>query len=75
MLYHTAKALLVSGNGFAIKYPTSTGNPCMSILTIASPVLEVLFERLGKPEISNFPSLLKPGGRVAVIVSNHVGCR
>lgn len=73
MLYHTANALLVSGNRFAIKNSTSAGDPCMDILTTASPVLKVLFERLGKPEISNYPSLLKPGGHGAVIVSNHVG--
>lgn len=45
----------------------------MDILTTASPVLKVLFERFGKPEINNYPSLLKPGDRGAVIVSNHVG--
>ena len=45
----------------------------MSLLTVASPALRVLFERVGKPKIENFPALLLPGGKGAIIVCNHVG--
>jgi 1-acyl-sn-glycerol-3-phosphate acyltransferase len=45
----------------------------MSVLTVASPALKVLFERIGKPEIVNRPDELRIGGRGAVIACNHVG--
>jgi 1-acyl-sn-glycerol-3-phosphate acyltransferase len=45
----------------------------MNIFSVASPALKTIFERLGKPEIIDQPSLLRPGGSGAVIISNHVG--
>ena len=45
----------------------------MSMLTVASPALKALFERVGKPEIVNRPALLQSGGKGAIIVCNHVG--
>jgi 1-acyl-sn-glycerol-3-phosphate acyltransferase len=45
----------------------------MSVLTVVSPGLKVLFERIGKPEIINQPELLRLGGTGAVIACNHVG--
>ena len=45
----------------------------MSVLTAVSPGLKVLFERIGKPEITNQPAVLRPGGTGAVIACNHVG--
>ena len=45
----------------------------MNVLSLASPALKVLFERVGKPEVINRPDLLRFGGTGAVIVCNHVG--
>lgn len=45
----------------------------MNVLTVISPGLKVLFERVGKPEIINRPDLLRLGGVGAVIACNHVG--
>jgi len=45
----------------------------MSVLTVVSPGLKVLFERIGKPEIINQPEVLRLGGTGAVIACNHVG--
>ena len=45
----------------------------MNIFSVASPALKAILERLGNPEVSDQPPLLRPGGSGAVIVSNHVG--
>ena len=45
----------------------------MSVLSVVSPGLKVLFERIGKPEIINQPEVLRVGGTGAVIACNHVG--
>lgn len=45
----------------------------MSVLTVVSPGLKVLFERIGKPEIINRPEALRVGETGAVIACNHVG--
>jgi 1-acyl-sn-glycerol-3-phosphate acyltransferase len=45
----------------------------MSVLTIVSPGLKVLLERIGKPEIINRPDVLQLGGTGAVIACNHIG--
>ena len=45
----------------------------MSLLTVVSPGLKVLFDRIGKPEIIGRPSVLQLGGTGAVIACNHVG--
>jgi 1-acyl-sn-glycerol-3-phosphate acyltransferase len=45
----------------------------MSVLTVVSPGLKVLFNRIGRPEIINRPSVLRLGGTGAVIACNHVG--
>ena len=45
----------------------------MSALTVVSPALKVLFDRIGKPEIVCRPPLLQLGGTGAVIACNHVG--
>ena len=45
----------------------------MSVLTVVSPGLKVLFERIGKPEIINQPKVLRLGGMGAVIACNHLG--
>src|SRR5260221_1719532 len=45
----------------------------MSVLTVVSPVLKVLFDRIGKPEIIRQPPVLQLGGTGAVIACNHVG--
>ena len=45
----------------------------MTIFSVASPALKLIFERLGNPEISDQPTLLGMGGTGAVVVSNHVG--
>jgi 1-acyl-sn-glycerol-3-phosphate acyltransferase len=45
----------------------------MSVLTVVSPGLKVLFERIGKPEIINRPKVLRLGGMGAVIACNHLG--
>ena len=45
----------------------------MDVLSVASPALKVLFERVGKPQVTNLPLLLRPGGTGAVIVCNHIG--
>ncbi|RPI43759.1 MAG: 1-acyl-sn-glycerol-3-phosphate acyltransferase [Hyphomicrobiaceae bacterium] len=47
--------------------------PGMSVLTIVSPALKVIFDRIGKPEIIHRPPVLQLGGRGAVIACNHVG--
>ncbi len=36
----------------------------MSVLTVVSPGLKVLFERIGRPEIINQPELLRLGRQV-----------
>jgi 1-acyl-sn-glycerol-3-phosphate acyltransferase len=45
----------------------------MNVLTVVSPGLKVLFQRVGKPEIINRPDLLQLCGTGAVIACNHVG--
>jgi len=45
----------------------------MSLLTVVSPGLKVLFDRVGKPEIMRRPTVLELGGTGAVIACNHVG--
>ena len=45
----------------------------MSLLTVVSPGLKVLFARIGKPEIIHRPPVLRLGGTGAVIACNHVG--
>ena len=45
----------------------------MSVLTVVSPGIKALFERIGKPEIINQPEVLRLGGTGAVIACNHVG--
>ena len=45
----------------------------MNLLTIISPGLKILFERVGKPEVVNRPAELRPGGSGAVIACNHIG--
>jgi 1-acyl-sn-glycerol-3-phosphate acyltransferase len=45
----------------------------MSVLTVVSPGLKVLFECIGKPEIINRPEALRVGETGAVIACNHVG--
>src|SRR5258706_596693 len=39
----------------------------MNVLTIVSPGLKVLFERVGKPEVINRPEVLRLSGTAAVI--------
>ena len=46
---------------------------CMNVLTVISPGLKVLFERVGKPEVINRPDFSRLGGNGAVIACNHVG--
>ena len=46
---------------------------CMNVLTVVSPGLKVLFERVGKPEVINRPDFFRLGGTGAVIACNHVG--
>ena len=46
---------------------------CMNVLTVISPALKVLFERVGKPEVINRPDFSRLGGAGAVIACNHVG--
>ena len=45
----------------------------MNVLTVISPGLKVLFERVGKPEVINRPDFFRLGGTGAVIACNHVG--
>jgi 1-acyl-sn-glycerol-3-phosphate acyltransferase len=45
----------------------------VSLLTVVSPGLKVLFDRIGKPEIIHRPPVLQLGGTGAVIACNHVG--
>ena len=45
----------------------------MSLLTVLSPGLRILFDRVGKPEIIHRPPALQLGGAGAVIACNHVG--
>src|ERR1035437_6195842 len=45
----------------------------MNVLTVSSPGLKVLFERVGKPEVINRPGFFRFGGAGAVIACNHVG--
>ncbi len=45
----------------------------MSVLTVVSPALKVLFDRIGKPEITGRPPVLQLDGTGAVIACNHVG--
>lgn len=45
----------------------------MSLLTVLSPGLRILFDRVGKPEIIRRPPVLQLGGSGAVIACNHVG--
>ncbi len=45
----------------------------MSLLTVVSPGLKVLFDRVGKPEVIDRPPVLRLGGTGAVIACNHVG--
>ena len=45
----------------------------MNVLTVISPGLKVLFERIGKPEVVNRPDFFRFGGAGAVIACNHVG--
>jgi 1-acyl-sn-glycerol-3-phosphate acyltransferase len=45
----------------------------MNALTVISPGLKVLFERVGKPKVINRPELFHLEGMGAVIACNHVG--
>jgi 1-acyl-sn-glycerol-3-phosphate acyltransferase len=45
----------------------------MSLLTVLSPGLRILFDRVGKPQIICRPPALELGGTGAVIACNHVG--
>ena len=45
----------------------------MSLLTVVSPGLKILFDRIGKPKIIHRPPVLQLGGTGAVIACNHVG--
>ena len=45
----------------------------MNVLSIISPGLKVLFERVGKPEVINRPEFLRFGRTGAIIACNHVG--
>ena len=45
----------------------------MNVLTVISPGLRVLFERVGKPEIIIRPDFFGLGGTGAVIACNHIG--
>jgi 1-acyl-sn-glycerol-3-phosphate acyltransferase len=45
----------------------------MSLITVVSPGLKILFDRIGKPEIIHRPPVLELGGTGAVIACNHVG--
>ncbi len=45
----------------------------MNMLTVASPAIKLLFERVGRPEVRGCPAVLRPGGAGAVIVCNHAG--
>ena len=45
----------------------------MNVLSVISPGLKVLIERVGKPEIINRPDFFRFGGTGAVIACNHVG--
>src|SRR5258708_36595962 len=45
----------------------------MSVLTVISPGLKVLFERVGRPEVINRPDFFRFDGTGAVIACNHVG--
>lgn len=45
----------------------------MNVLTVISPGLKVLFERVGKPEVINRPDFSRLGWAGAVIACNHVG--
>ena len=45
----------------------------MNVLTVISPGLKVLIERVGKPEVINRPDFSRLGGAGAVIACNHVG--
>jgi 1-acyl-sn-glycerol-3-phosphate acyltransferase len=45
----------------------------MSLLTVVSPGLKALFDRIGRPEIIHLPPVLQLGGTGAVIACNHVG--
>jgi len=45
----------------------------MSLLTVVSPGLKVLFDRVGKAEVIDRPPVLQLGGAGAVIACNHVG--
>jgi len=45
----------------------------MNVLTVISPGLKVLFERVGKPEVVNRPDFFRSSGAGAVIACNHVG--
>src|SRR5258708_18013600 len=49
------------------------GRWVMNVVTIVSPGLKVLFERVGKPEIINRPEVLRLSGTAAVIACNHIG--
>jgi 1-acyl-sn-glycerol-3-phosphate acyltransferase len=45
----------------------------MSLLSVVSPGLKVLFDRIGKPKVAYRPPVLRLGGTGAVIARNHVG--
>src|SRR3972149_6542665 len=45
----------------------------MNVLTVISPGLKVLFERIGRPEVINRPDFFRFSGTGAVIACNHVG--
>lgn len=45
----------------------------MDVLSVVSPGLKLMFERVGKPKIFNRPELLGCGGSGAVIACNHIG--
>ena len=50
-----------------IMEPLSVRTCCMNVLTVISPGLKVLFERIGKPEVVNRPDFFRFGEAGAVI--------
>jgi 1-acyl-sn-glycerol-3-phosphate acyltransferase len=59
--------------GYGIYRDAVSQGCCMNVLTVISPALKVLFERVGKPEVINRPDFSRLGGAGAVIACNHVG--
>ena len=45
----------------------------MNVLKVVSPGLKIALERVGKPDVTNLPDVLRPGGPGAIITCNHIG--